>query len=97
LSSGAQRLSHWGRLLRDDASLAENHLGIGSSLDVQGRLRGGGGDGGSTGSESRSSYLEMYAIKKPEKVQGSHNTEDIRWTARATQGDKRLSGYCVIR
>mmetsp|Transcript_4821 Transcript_4821/g.8320 ORF Transcript_4821/g.8320 Transcript_4821/m.8320 type:complete len:323 (+) Transcript_4821:127-1095(+) len=31
------------------------------------RLRGGGGDGGATGAESRSSYLEMYAQKKPDK------------------------------
>ena len=32
------------------------------------RLRGGGGDGGATGAESRSSYLEMYMSKKPLKV-----------------------------
>ena len=32
------------------------------------RLRGGGGDGGATGAESRDSYLQMYAQKKPEKV-----------------------------
>lgn len=32
------------------------------------RLRGSGGDGGSTGAESRSSYLEMYKEKKEEKV-----------------------------
>jgi hypothetical protein len=32
------------------------------------RLRGGGGDGGSTGAESRSSYLEMYQEKKLDKV-----------------------------
>jgi hypothetical protein len=40
----------------------------GSSLDVQRRLRGGGGDGGATGAESRVSYLEMYMSKKPDKV-----------------------------
>ena len=28
------------------------------------RLRGGGGDGGSTGAESRDSYLQMYKEKK---------------------------------
>jgi hypothetical protein len=32
------------------------------------RLRGGGGDGGSTGAESRSSYLEMYKERKDDKV-----------------------------
>ncbi len=37
-------------------------------LQVLSRLRGGGGDGGSTGAESRSCYLEMYQGKKPDKV-----------------------------
>ncbi|CAN8253134.1 unnamed protein product [Cochlearia groenlandica] len=32
------------------------------------RLRGGGGDGGATGAESRDCYLKMYAEKKPDKV-----------------------------
>ena len=32
------------------------------------RSLGGGGDGGSTGAESRSSYLEMYAAAKPDSV-----------------------------
>ena len=40
----------------------------GSSLQLLPRLRGGGGDGGSTGAESRSSFLEMYARKKPAKA-----------------------------
>jgi hypothetical protein len=39
---------------------ADDHGGL--------RLRGGGGDGGSTGAESRSSYLEMYKTKKDVKV-----------------------------
>ena len=45
-------------------------LGVrsGGRLDVGLRLRGGGGDGGATGAESRISYLEMYASKKPDKV-----------------------------
>jgi hypothetical protein len=38
------------------------------TVDVQRRLRGGGGDGGATGAESRVSYLEMYMSKKPDKV-----------------------------
>ncbi|GFQ03531.1 protein rtf2 homolog [Phtheirospermum japonicum] len=32
------------------------------------RLHGGGGDGGATGAESRDCYLNMYAVKKPDKV-----------------------------
>jgi len=39
-----------------------------STVEVQRRLRGGGGDGGATGAESRSSYLEMYMSKKPDKA-----------------------------
>ena len=35
------------------------------------RLRGGGGDGGATGAESRSSYLEMYKTQKPGEVRAS--------------------------
>ncbi|KAK3131780.1 hypothetical protein QOZ80_6AG0511360 [Eleusine coracana subsp. coracana] len=31
-------------------------------------LRGGGGDGGATGAESRDCYLSMYLAKKPDKV-----------------------------
>lgn len=40
----------------------------GDTIRVHLRLRGGGGDGGATGAESRSSYLEMYLQKKPDKV-----------------------------
>lgn len=37
-------------------------------FDILPRLRGGGGDGGSTGAEDRSAYLAMYAGKKPDKI-----------------------------
>uniref|UniRef100_A0A7S0N047 Replication termination factor 2 n=1 Tax=Pyramimonas obovata TaxID=1411642 RepID=A0A7S0N047_9CHLO len=43
----------------------EHSAGLGEAVL---RLRGGGGDGGATGAESRDSYLQMYAQKKPEKV-----------------------------
>ncbi|KAL2465626.1 hypothetical protein Adt_41477 [Abeliophyllum distichum] len=42
-----------------------------STLTVHLRLNGGGGDGGATGAESRDCYLNMYAIKKPDKVDPS--------------------------
>lgn len=38
------------------------------TLTLAYRLLGGGGDGGSTGAESRSCYLEMYAGRKNDKV-----------------------------
>lgn len=40
----------------------------GDFVSVYHKVRGGGGDGGSTGAESRSSFLEMYATKKAAKV-----------------------------
>ena len=40
----------------------------GSLCQLHLRLRGGGGDGGATGAESRISYLEMYMGKKVDKV-----------------------------
>ncbi|EPS61282.1 hypothetical protein M569_13513, partial [Genlisea aurea] len=39
-----------------------------STLRIDHRIRGGGGDGGATGAESRDCYLNMYADKKPDKV-----------------------------
>ncbi|XP_075509883.1 uncharacterized protein LOC142546193 [Primulina tabacum] len=39
-----------------------------STLTANFRLCGGGGDGGATGAESRDCYLNMYAVKKPDKV-----------------------------
>lgn len=48
--------------------LAQAGLSDGATVTVCSRLRGGGGDGGSTGAESRSCYLEMYAERKPDKV-----------------------------
>ena len=47
-----------------------NNASLFPSVSVSCRLRalGGGGDGGSTGAESRSSYLEMYASAKPDAI-----------------------------
>ena len=56
-------LSHNGVPLRDRLDGVQLH----DTLDVLPRLRGGGGDGGSTGAESRSCYLEMYLGKKPDQ------------------------------
>jgi len=66
--SSLQVLLHNSRQLRDQATLGEAGVTNGATLSVTSRLRGGGGDGGSTGAESRSCYLEMYAEKKPDKV-----------------------------
>lgn len=63
-----QILLHNGRQLQDGVTLLAAGVSAGATLAVTRRLRGGGGDGGSTGAESRSCYLEMYAEKKPDKV-----------------------------
>ena len=54
---------HEGRwLLNPRATLASSGVRAGATLTLALRaLRGGGGDGGATGAESRSAYLEMYA------------------------------------
>ncbi|KAK4415057.1 Replication termination factor 2 [Sesamum alatum] len=58
-----------GKPLADSARLSHNSLIAPlSTLTLHLRVRGGGGDGGATGAESRDCYLNMYAVKKPDKV-----------------------------
>ncbi|KAG2609911.1 replication termination factor 2-like [Panicum virgatum] len=49
-------------------------------------LRGGGGDGGATGAESRDCYLSMYLAKKPDKVD-PNETRLSRFTCCALSGE----------
>jgi hypothetical protein len=67
-ASPMQVLVHNRRQLQDSSTLADAAVHDGATISVCSRLRGGGGDGGSTGAESRSCYLEMYAQRKPDKV-----------------------------
>ncbi|MEW5299104.1 MAG: hypothetical protein WDW36_002150 [Sanguina aurantia] len=78
------RLSFGGRQLHEDALVQQAPLsGIritpASTLHLSGRLRGGGGDGGSTGAESRSCYLEMYLGKRHDKVNPAEELA-AKWT-----------------
>ncbi|KAF7152736.1 hypothetical protein RHSIM_Rhsim01G0035700 [Rhododendron simsii] len=57
-----------GKLLPDSTTLRNSQITPLSTLTLRGRLPGGGGDGGSTCAESRDCYLNMYAVKKPDKV-----------------------------
>ena len=57
-----------GRTYPQGTSLASAGVQSGDFIALYQRWRGGGGDGGSTGAESRSSFLEMYATKKAAKV-----------------------------
>lgn len=57
-----------GRILSDSDTVETAGVKNSSTLTLNFRLRGGGGDGGATGAESRDCYLNMYADKKPDKV-----------------------------
>lgn len=85
-------LSHAGRSLLPGDLLPTRGLS-GSILQIQGRLEGGGGDGGSTGAESRSCYLEMYAGKKKDKVDPREEAL-ARWT-RCRLTNEPLAEPCV--
>lgn len=61
-------LSFAGRSLADASKLVDCGIQGFSTLGLGFRVRGGGGDGGATGAESRDCYLNMYAVKKPDKV-----------------------------
>jgi hypothetical protein len=71
-----------GRTLDPAATLADAFVPPCATLQLLPRLRGGGGDGGSTGAESRSCYLEMYLGKRADKV-GAKS-----WVLQVWQGSK---------
>ncbi|KAG2440121.1 hypothetical protein HXX76_004235 [Chlamydomonas incerta] len=86
------RLQYGAASLPDDRMLGD-FCSPSATLQLSYRLRGGGGDGGSTGAESRSCYMEMYANKKVEKV----NPEEARlaaWTRCHLSGEL-LAAPCV--
>ncbi|KAK7347583.1 hypothetical protein VNO80_22118 [Phaseolus coccineus] len=65
-----------------------------STLSLRSRLLGGGGDGGATGAESRDCYLNMYAEKKPDKVD-PHEQRLSKWHNCALSNEP-LREPCVI-
>ena len=72
-----------GNSISDGARMIMTNLVVDVSL-LNG-LQGGGGDGGSTGAESRSAYLEMYAEKKKDKADRTM-TRFNRYTTCALSG-----------
>lgn len=74
-----QRVTFQGRSLPSHRSLASLGLPSQADLELVPRLAGGGGDGGSTGAESRSSYLAMYRGKVPDKADPAQ-LRLARWT-----------------
>lgn len=65
-----------------------------ANLTLRVRALGGGGDGGSTCAESRDCYLNMYAVKKPDKVD-PNEARLSRWTNCALSFEP-LKPPCVI-
>ncbi|CAL9180455.1 unnamed protein product [Musa hybrid cultivar] len=87
-----------GRPLPDSSTLDAAGVFSSSStvLDLRLRLRGGGGDGGATGAESRDCYLNMYAIKKPDKVD-PNETRLSKWTTCALSAEPLAPPVVVDR
>jgi Rtf2 RING-finger len=67
-----------------------------STLLLRLRLRGGGGDGGATGAESRDCYLSMYLSKKPDKVD-PNETRLSKWTTCALSGEPLVHPVVIDR
>lgn len=74
-------------------SVASAGVRNGDFVAVHQKLHGGGGDGGSTGAESRSSFLEMYATKKAAKV-NPVEAKLAKWT-RCNLSGELLQPPCV--
>ncbi|WOL08647.1 hypothetical protein Cni_G17400 [Canna indica] len=98
LDHGSLYFDLGGRLLQDFSTLASAGVVPGSSalLTLRFRLRGGGGDGGATGAESRDCYLNMYAVKKPDKVD-PNETRLSKWTTCSLSGEPLAPPVVVDR
>ena len=92
-----QWFQHKGRPLREGKSLGAAGVRQGSLLTAHLRVRGGGGDGGATGAESRSSYLEMYMSKKPDKVCALPSFMLCTYLADSLTGAKKLCSISLSR
>uniref|UniRef100_A0A2P2NIX5 Ubiquitin-like domain-containing protein n=1 Tax=Rhizophora mucronata TaxID=61149 RepID=A0A2P2NIX5_RHIMU len=98
-SSNQSRLSSFyftlnGKPLDDSTQIASSHLTPLSTLVLHTRLPGGGGDGGATGAESRDCYLNMYAEKKPDKV--DPNEQRLSKWLNCALSNEPLTQPCVI-
>ncbi|KAL0044635.1 hypothetical protein WJX82_003672 [Trebouxia sp. C0006] len=91
--SGQVSYEFQGRNWPQQVQLASAGVRPGDFIALHQRLRGGGGDGGSTGAESRSSFLEMYATKKAAKV-NPVEAKLAKWT-RCNLSGEPLHPPCV--
>ncbi|KAG5243759.1 protein RTF [Salix suchowensis] len=83
-----------GKPLKDSSFLPNPQIAPLSTLILQTRLSGGGGDGGATGAESRDCYLNMYAEKKPDKID-PHEQRLSKWL-NCSLSNEPLKPPCVI-
>eukprot|EP00250_Pteridium_aquilinum_P002257 c12455_g1_i1 orf=471-1613(-) len=86
--------SFQGKALQDSASLSSHGITNQSTLHLRVRVLGGGGDGGATGAESRDCYLNMYATKKPDKVD-PNEARLAKWS-QCTASSEPLKPPCVV-
>ena len=75
-------------------SVAPTEAGADPEVELYVPLRGGGGDGGSTGAEDRRAWLEMFAERKPEAAD-PREVRLARWTRCALSGTP-LAPPCVV-
>ncbi|KAL1335217.1 hypothetical protein HN51_064149 [Arachis hypogaea] len=83
-----------GKTLPDETLLSSSQIPPFSHLLLRSRLLGGGGDGGATGAESRDCYLNMYAVKKPDKV--DPNEQRLSKWLNCALSNEPLTEPCVI-
>ncbi|KAK4765232.1 hypothetical protein SAY86_026322 [Trapa natans] len=83
-----------GRILDDSDSIFGALNSNLSTMILHRKVRGGGGDGGATGAESRDCYLNMYAEKKPDKV--DPNEQRLSKWLNCALSNEPLREPCVI-
>lgn len=86
--------SYGGKAVSDSCLIAAHGVQDCSTLQLWVRAYGGGGDGGATGAESRDCYLNMYAVKKPDKV--DPNEARIAKWSRCALSSEVLKPPCVV-
>ncbi|XP_015892443.1 uncharacterized protein LOC107426707 [Ziziphus jujuba] len=83
-----------GKPLDDSSRILGSQIAPLSTLILRTRARGGGGDGGATGAESRDCYLNMYAEKKPDKV--DPNEQRLSKWQNCALSSEPLKEPCVV-
>ncbi|KAJ0246024.1 Replication termination factor 2 [Hirschfeldia incana] len=83
-----------GKPLNASTRIQVSNLPPVSVLALHPRLHGGGGDGGATGAESRDCYLNMYAEKKPDKV--DPNEQRLSKWLNCALSNEPLAEPCVV-